>query len=194
MRLPAAGVPIMARKLVVWMGGAAFAIAIVVLLVCGALWWVKENFALKDYEALRYPNGVTFIARADGPYHEVSWYAKDWKNPGRCPLVVHLPDRELDADVLSDYERLVAMGWQRFDAGSDETELYYGDRVVRCWFQDKKLFHVEVNVVAVRGRVVSPVSIGVFGKVVPLPAPESTIIEALGPPINKKSAAKGIFG
>ncbi len=127
-------------------------------------------------------------------YTKLSWFATDWSNPGCCPLCIHLPGQDLDPDILGDYERLVSIGWKRFDAASDDTELESADGFVRCWFHEKRLHHVEVNVVALRGRVAPPLSITIFGKTGPLPASEATIVEILGPPSGKKAAAKGTLG
>jgi hypothetical protein len=180
------------RKLLAWLTFAVLlTLGIAGLLAWAGLRWLEEHFALHDVDVLYYRGGLRFTARENEDYHMVDWHAEDWRNLEACPLAVRAPEGgEFGAIELGDFDGLKAKGWSEFKGG-DEIELYSDQRIIRCWFRERHLIHVEVNTLSIAGQKPPAVSIAVFGKTVSLPASEQTIIEALGPPLKKKPAAKG---
>lgn len=177
----------MTRRVLTWLliGSIIFAI------VCPVIWtgwrWVRENLIPRGAAFLDYRDGVTFSGPKGLDYTIASWYASRTNTPGACPIVVHLPDEDWTEAKLKDFDGLRARGWSAFNASADEVELYSIGGLVRCWFRNKVLVHVEVNAVAAREGRVPPIRISVSGKSLMLPASETAIIEALGPPVRKST-------
>lgn len=149
-------------------------------LSCGLFVWYE--LSPKQGTDLVYSDGVSFWAAYNTDFETVRWYCDDYNAPERCPLVISLGDRKLGAEYLSDFDRLEREGWSEFVSSAELTELYLGERLVRCWFHSKKLVHVEVNLTSIGGKNVSELKISVSGKTIKLPATETAIVSALGPP------------
>src|SRR5262245_25804760 len=103
-------------------------------LLCFLFVWYQ--LSPKQGTSLRYSNGVRFSAGYKDDFKVVVWYCDDYKAPEPCPLVISLADKKLGADYLGDFDRLEREGWTKGISSAGQDELYFGERLVRCWFQN----------------------------------------------------------
>jgi hypothetical protein len=158
------------------------------LFVCGAVPWLF--FPLREGSHLEYRSGVSFDAAYKEEYKIIKWYSTNVNDPEPCPFVVVLPDQEYDEKHLADFERLKNEGWIAGVSDGGEVELYTHERLFRCWFREKRLVHVEVNLTDVKCKPDLSIGIKVFGKSVRLPASEQQIVNILGPPKRKRRSVQ----
>src|SRR5262245_39639165 len=108
-----------------------------------------------------YDQGITFVGWHGTSYEIVEWSC-DQNQPQPCPLVIHHPDGDLDANALADRKALTALGWSAQDQGNGRTQISHRHEGLLLWadHQGGVLVRVGVNALTCEGPQEEIISVG----------------------------------